>query len=128
MAKVLVADDNADERLIFAALLRHHGHEVMTASDARSAIVAAREHKPSLILMDIHLPGMSGLQATEALRSIPETADIPVICVTAFDIHPRDARSAGCERFLRKPISPAELMSTVDLLLDGPHPNASPGS
>ncbi len=125
MSKVLIVDDNADERLIFAALLEHHGFTVITASDGRSALHAANEHSPELILMDVHLPGMNGLAATEMLKRTPGTSNIPVICVTAFDITIAEARSAGCLRLLRKPVSPGDLIHTVSATLRSPGPETA---
>ena len=117
MPKVLIVDDNADERLIFATLLEHHGYAVVTADDGPTAVTAARQHVPHVILMDVNLPGMSGLTATELIRTMPETADIPVICVTSFDVTIEEARRSGCQRLLRKPIAPAHLISTVDTII-----------
>jgi two-component system, cell cycle response regulator DivK len=120
MAKILVVDDNADERLIYSAVLHYHGHEVEEAADARSGIDLAKTRMPNIILMDVHLPVMNGLLATEVLRATPETADIPVVCVTGYDLNPANAFAAGCSQFLRKPISPGDLVNTVNTLLAHP--------
>src|SRR5262245_16624204 len=120
MNTVLIVDDNADERLIFAAVLQHHGFSVVTANDGPGAIAASRKHTPQVILMDVHLPGMSGLDATEVIRATPETSLIPVICVTSYDVSANQARAAGCERLLRKPVSPSQLVGAVSAMLPGP--------
>jgi CheY-like chemotaxis protein len=120
MAKILVVDDNADERLIYSAVLHYHGHDVDEAADARTGIDLAKSGMPNIILMDVHLPVMNGLLATELLRATPETANIPVVCVTGYDLNPANAFASGCSHFLRKPISPGELVDTVNILLADP--------
>lgn len=120
MAKILVVDDNADERLIYSAVLHYHGHEVQQAEDARTGIDLAKRGMPQVILMDVHLPVMNGLLATEVLRATPETSEIPVVCVTGYDINPAHAMAAGCSWFLRKPIIPGDLVRVVDLLVADP--------
>ena len=117
MQTVLIVDDNADERLIFTAVLQHHGYRVLTAGDGPSAIDTAQKHVPGIILMDIYLPGMNGLAATKVIRTLPETAGIPVICVTSFDVTAAEAQGAGCQRLLRKPVSPSQLINAVSMTL-----------
>jgi len=125
MQTVLIVDDNADERLIFTAVLQHHGYRVLTAGDGPGAIDVAKKHTPGIILMDVHLPGMNGLDATQAIRSSPVTSGIPVICVTSFDVTVAEARGAGCQRLLRKPVSPSQLISAVTATLTEPIPGPS---
>ena len=117
MAKILVVDDNADERLIYSAVLHYHGHEVSEAEDGKSGIDLAKRTLPNVILMDVHLPILNGLMATEILKASPETADIPIVCLTGYDINPAHAISSGCSHFLRKPVSPSDLTRTVNSLL-----------
>ena len=117
MQTVLIVDDNADERLIFTAVLQHHGYRVLTAGDGPSAIDTAQKHAPGIILMDVYLPGMNGLAATKVIRTLPETAGIPVICVTSFDVTAAEAQGAGCQRLLRKPVSPSQLINAVSATL-----------
>jgi CheY-like chemotaxis protein len=116
MARILVIDDNPDEQRIFAAVLRHYGHEVEQAGDAASGIEWARRQAPDLILMDVLLPAMNGLRAAEVLRAAPETARTPIICLTGFDISPARALAAGCSHFLRKPVPPSRLAAEVERL------------
>ena len=120
MQTVLIVDDNADERLIFTAVLQHHGYRVLTAGDGLGAIDAAKKHTPGIILMDVNLPGMNGLDATQEIRSSPTTSRIPVICVTSFDVTVAEAHGAGCQRLLRKPVSPSQLISAVTATLTEP--------
>lgn len=121
-----MVDDNADERLIYSALLHYHGHEVLEAHNAQVGLDTARRTIPAVILMDVHLPDMNGLRATEILRSIKETSGIPVICVTGYDVMPAAARAAGCADFLRKPVSPPDLIRSVAAVLSRPDQNANP--
>jgi CheY-like chemotaxis protein len=118
MGRVLVVDDNADERLIYSAVLKHHGHEVEQAGDGVGAVELARSLIPDLIVMDVHMPVMDGLLAAQAIRAHQATAAIPILCVSGYDVYPSQAASAGCTRFLRKPISPKMLVETVGALLD----------
>lgn len=115
-----MVDDNADERLIYTAVLHYHGHEVQEAADARTGIELAKRGLPQVILMDVYLPVMNGLMATEVLRATPETSEIPVVIVTGYDVSPADAIAVGCSSFLRKPISPSDLVSTVNRLVADP--------
>ncbi|MEX2283053.1 MAG: response regulator [Gemmatimonadota bacterium] len=117
MGRVLVVDDNADERLIYSAVLKHHGHEVEQAGDGAGAVELARSFKPDAILMDVHMPVMDGLLASQLLRAQADTAGIPILCVTGYDIHPSQAAAAGCNGFLRKPIPPRMLLDAVAALL-----------
>ena len=122
MGRVLVVDDNADERLIYSAVLKHHGHEVEQAGDGAGAVELARSLIPDLIVMDVHMPVMDGLLAAQAIRAHQATSGIPILCVSGYDVYPSQAAAAGCSRFLRKPISPKVLIEAVGALLD-----AAPG-
>ena len=117
MAKILIVDDNADERLIYSAVLHYHGHEVSEAVDGKAGIDMARSTQPAVILMDVHLPVMNGLLAAEILKASPDTSDIPIVCLTGYDISRSHALESGCCQFLRKPVSPSELTQAVDSLL-----------
>ncbi|MGH7460560.1 MAG: response regulator [Longimicrobiales bacterium] len=88
------------------------------AGEALTGLELARTHNRDVILMDVHLPVLNGLLATEILRSFPETADTPVICVTGYDIGGADARLACCTSLLRKPVAPHMLAETVAAVLD----------
>src|SRR5688500_13250361 len=118
MGRVLVVDDNADERLIYSSVLMHHGHEVEQAGDGASDVELARSFKPDAILMDVHMPVMDGLLAWQSRRAQTDTAGIPILCITGYDIHPSQAAAAGCDRFRRKPIPPRALLDVVAALLD----------
>src|SRR5688572_16061756 len=124
MARILVVDDNADERLIYSALLHYHGHEVVEAPTGHAGVETARRMMPAVILMDVHLPDIDGLKATERLKGMKETSKIPIICVTGYDVIPSAARASGCVDLLRKPISPGDLIRSVAKVLGDPMQNA----
>ena len=110
---VLVVEDTEDDRVIFAAVLSYYGYLVREAGNAQEALDSVRERQPDLILMDVNLPLVSGLTVTEVLKSNRETNSIPIVAVSAYDLNPRDALSAGCEKFLPKPVDPQTLVRVV---------------
>ena len=119
-ATVLLVDDNEDNRLIYRAMLKHHGFRVLAASDGETAVRAAYRLKPDLILMDIDLPGIDGWTAIELLRSLPDTRGIPMVALTARDSAEDRARAEelGCRRYLLKPCSPLDVSAEVTAALD----------
>ena len=112
---ILVADDNPDQRALYVDILTHAGYEVIQAQDGAEAIQRAREDRPSLILMDVTMPGTSGWNAVRAVRDQMETQDIPVIVITGLSgTRDRDASfAAGCDAYLSKPVSPRRLLEEV---------------
>src|SRR6478736_2704768 len=112
---ILVADDNDDQRALYVDLLTHAGFVVREARDGSEAIELARSVRPSLILMDVTMPGTSGWNAVRALRDQIETRDIPVIVITGLSgTRDRDASfAAGCDAYLSKPVSPRRLLEEV---------------
>lgn len=116
---VLIVEDNDDNRTIFSAILNHRGYRVLEAGDGLTGLVMARDHKPNLLVLDIHLPRMNGWQVAAALRREVETASIPIVAVTA---HSADearlmAHDAGLEGFLGKPVAPHVLADTVERMI-----------
>lgn len=116
---LLIADDQEDNRVIFSAILTHHGYGVLVANNGQEAIELTREHAPRLVLMDLQMPVMDGWEATRLLKADPETAHIPVVAVTALD--PADAprlREGGFCAYVGKPVLPQNLLRAVDLCLE----------
>lgn len=119
MARILMIEDNAANMKLALLLLQNAGHTVSCAPDAETGVALAREQLPQLILMDIQLPGMDGLAATELLKRDPATARIPVIALTAMAMKADRERSlkAGCDAYIAKPLRYHELYATIDSLL-----------
>jgi len=112
---VLVVEDSDDTRRVLSMELRHRGCRVVTAADGREAVETALSVRPDLILMDLNLPRMDGLAATEQIRGHGELSDVPVIAVTAYDTYGirEAALEAGCRAYLLKPLDPAALVRTL---------------
>ena len=113
---VLIVEDNELNMKLFNDLLEAHGIQTIGTSDGRLVLDLAREHKPDLILMDIQLPEVSGLDVTKWLKDDAELASIPVIAVTAFAMKgdEQKIREGGCEDYISKPISVTHFMDTVN--------------
>ena len=118
MARVLVVDDNGDERRMYARMLYYNGFDVLEAEDPIEGLEIAQEQHPDLILMDYRMPRMDGLTAAEILRRSPETASIPVVCVTGQDLSESRIRNAGCRELIRKPAPIHELVKRVRTYVD----------
>jgi len=120
MAKtVLIVEDNDLNMKLFNDLLQANGYETLQTKDGREAIDLARRHHPDLILMDIQLPEISGLEITKMLKEDAELKAIPVIAVTAFAMKGDEEkiREGGCEGYIAKPISVANFLQTVAAFL-----------
>ena len=115
MGRVLVVEDNTSNLTLSTFLLESAGHEVLSASDAESGLALARAEQPDLILMDIQLPGMDGLEATALLKGDATTRAIPVIALTALAMKGDEQRirAAGCDGYIAKPLSYKEFLETV---------------
>jgi len=115
MARVLLIEDNATNMELAMFLLRSAGHTVLSATDAEGGLMLARSEKPHLILMDIQLPGMDGLEATALLKKDVATHDIPVIALTALAMKGDEERirAAGCDGYIAKPMRYKDFLATV---------------
>lgn len=101
---ILVADDNDDCRMALRALLESMGHEVHEAADGEEAVQVALRVQPDLVLMDIMMPGVDGLEATRRLRSDSDLDDTLIVAVSAMEGACRASRAAGCDHCILKPI------------------------
>ena len=119
MTKVLVVEDNAANMTLAVFLLQSAGHTVLSATNAEAGLALARDEQPDLVLMDIQLPGMDGLQATTLLKSDEATRAIPVIALTALAMKGDEARirAAGCDGYIAKPLAYKEFLATISLQL-----------
>ena len=112
---VLIVEDNELNMKLFHDLLEAHGYNILQTKDGMEALDIAREHRPDLILMDIQLPEVSGLEVTKWIKEDDELRSIPVIAVTAFAMKGDEERirQGGCEAYLSKPISVVTFLDTV---------------
>ncbi len=119
MARVLVVEDNVANMTLAKFLLESAGHTVLSATDAETGLTLARAQKPDLVLMDIQLPGMDGLQATALLKAGVATARIPVIALTALAMKGDEERirAAGCDGYIAKPLSYRDFLTTISAQL-----------
>ena len=117
--KILIVEDNELNMKLFHDLLEVHGYETFQTKDGREALELAREHRPDLILMDIQLPEVSGLEVTKWIKADDELRSIPVIAVTAFAMKGDEEkiRSGGCEAYIAKPISVNSFLDTIQKVL-----------
>lgn len=121
MAKrILIVEDNDLNMKLFCDLLEAHQYETIQTRDGMTALDLAREHMPDLILMDIQLPEVSGLEVTKWLKEDEDLRSIPVIAVTAFAMKGDEEkiRQGGCEAYIAKPISVGHFLETVKKFAD----------
>lgn len=116
--KVLVVEDNELNMKLFCDLLGAFGYEPVKSRDGLGALELAREHHPALIIMDINLPEVSGLDLTRWIKDDDDLADIPVLAVTAFAMRADEerVREAGCEAYMSKPIQMTSFLNQVNEL------------
>jgi CheY-like chemotaxis protein len=114
-ARILIVDDNQVNQKLVAYLMRAHGYDVDTAGDAESAIEKIQAQRPDVILMDIQLPGIDGLELTGKLKRDPATMGIVIIAVTAYAMKGDKDRAfaAGCDEYITKPIDTRTLPDTI---------------
>jgi two-component system cell cycle response regulator DivK len=140
LAKILIVEDNALNIKLFCDLLAAHGHEPEAVTDSRFALDAARHFSPDLVITDIQLPHISGLELIRMIRSDGKLADVPIMAVTAYSAQGDEdrIRAAGAQAYVSKPISVVRFAETVDQLLksgdggdaanDAAEEKADPGS
>jgi len=117
--KVLIVEDNDLNMKLFNDLLVAHGYGTLQTKDGVEALALARQHHPDLILMDIQLPEVSGLQVTQWIKEDDDLRKIPIIAVTAFAMKGDEEkiRDGGCEAYIAKPISVAGFLRTIEQFL-----------
>ncbi len=123
MAKtVLIVEDNELNMKLFHDLLEAHGYDTLQTRPGIAALKLARENRPDLILMDIQLPEVSGLEVTKWIKEDESIASIPVVAVTAFAMKGDEERirQGGCEAYISKPISVSKFLETVKSFLGEP--------
>ena len=119
MAKILIVEDNALNIKLFCDLLAAHGHEPQAVTDSRQALDAAREFSPDLVITDIQLPHISGLELIRMIRSDQTLREVPIMAVTAYASTGDEERirASGAQAYVTKPISVARFVQEVDALL-----------
>jgi len=127
MAKVLIVEDNPANMTLAIFLLESAGHVVINATDAEAGLTLARDEQPQLILMDIQLPGMDGLEATRLLKQDDATRGIPVIALTALAMKGDEERirAAGCDGYIAKPLAYKDFLAIVSARLGTPSPEGN---
>ena len=115
MARVLIVEDNPTNMTLAVFLLESAKYTVLQATNAEAGLTLAREQQPDLVLMDIQLPGMDGLQATTLLKADEVTSSIPVIALTALAMKGDEERirAAGCDGYIAKPLAYKEFLGTI---------------
>ena len=113
--RVLLAEDETDLRKMMKILLEHHGYDVIEAADGYEAVEKAVAEEPDLILMDIAMPVMDGIDSARTIRRHEGLRDVPIVAVTAYgDFYAQRARNAGCDDVIQKPIDFARLKPMVE--------------
>ena len=124
LAKILIVEDNALNIKLFCDLLAAHGHEPQAVTDSRQALDAAHEFAPDLVITDIQLPHVSGLDLIRLIRADKQLKEVPIMAVTAYASlgDEERIRGAGAESYVTKPISVARFVQEVDSLLGRKQP------
>ncbi len=117
--KILIAEDNPQNMRLVEMTLRNRDYTLLRATDGREALDIARRELPDLIIMDIRLPGISGLEVTRKIRENPATSRIPIIGMTAYAMKGDREKlmEAGCDAYLSKPINTRELPGVITVML-----------
>jgi two-component system cell cycle response regulator DivK len=120
LARILIVEDNALNIKLFCDLLEAHGHATRAVTDSRQALEEAQEFGPDLVITDIQLPHVSGLELIRMFRADDRLAEVPIMAVTAYATSGDEdrARDIGAQAYVAKPISVARFVQTVDELLE----------
>ena len=119
MAKILVVEDNEKNMYLMIFILRKGGYEVIKCGSGEQAVETAIKEKPDLIIMDVQLPGISGLEATKRIRESEADGNIPIIAVTSYAMagDKEKVLAAGCNGYIEKPINPETFLAEVERYL-----------
>ncbi|HEX8829843.1 MAG TPA: response regulator [Longimicrobium sp.] len=117
-ASVLIAEDHEDSRDALCTLLEAFGYQVHLATNGYEAVAEARARRPDLILMDMMMPGMDGLEATRTLRADPDFPQVPIVAVTAMEGAREHVLAAGCDDWVSKPIDIRSFLARIPGWLD----------
>jgi CheY-like chemotaxis protein len=120
IATVLLVEDNEDNQFVYRTILEHFNYRVIVAGDGEEGVRQAREVIPDVILMDVSIPVIDGLEATRILKADPSTAAIPIVALTAHALAEdrRRASEAGCDSYLSKPAEPKKVLAEVKRMLE----------
>jgi two-component system response regulator MtrA len=120
---VLIVDDDPDIRELVAFKLRQMGYDVLVEKDGEAGLQTAIDQKPSLILLDVMMPKMNGIELCRRLRNDPATSSIPIILITAKaqEIDVERGLAAGADDYIVKPFSPRDLVVRIEAMLAGTH-------
>jgi len=127
--RILVVEDNPLNMKLFSAMIAAEGYEVLQARDGLRGIELAHRQHPDLIILDIQLPGMSGLEVTQNLKADAETHDIPIIATTAFATRSDEETilACGCDAYMAKPIAISQFLELIaSFMSSAAHPEALP--
>jgi len=113
---ILIVEDNPLNMKLFSAMVSAQGYGVLQAGDGLRGVELAHQGHPDLIIMDVDLPGISGLEATRLLKADPETRDIPIIITTAYE-YDDEIRASGCDGYMSKPITVTDFVELIDSLM-----------
>jgi len=113
---ILIVEDNPLNMKLFSAMVAAQGYAVLQAVDGPRGLDLAHQEQPDLIIMDVNLPGMSGLEVTRLLKADPSTHGIPIIVTTAYQ-YDEEIRDSGCDGYMSKPISVTDFVELIDSLV-----------
>lgn len=119
MAKILIIDDDIQTAKLFEGIVSQKGHQATIVTNSMSAVEVANSNTPDLILLDIMMPGINGIQLCKIFQSTPDLKHIPIIIVSALDDvgSKKDAFNAGAKDFLSKPVRPKDLTNKINALI-----------
>lgn len=119
--KVLAVEDNPINMKLLKLVLKKYGHDAIEAATGGEALAKAGSEKPDLILMDIQLPDMDGLEATRRIRNLPSMRNVPIIAITSYAMagDREKIMEAGCNGYFEKPINPLTIMRDIEAIIKG---------